>query len=69
MIGQRRNLHQLLHCGDPHTTIRPATLGTVTLVDSRNTTHVRWDDGHQLGLIDGEDTFIVIETTSSGESS
>ncbi|MEV6931375.1 DUF4314 domain-containing protein [Dactylosporangium sp. NPDC051485] len=60
---------QVLHCSDPYTTLLPGTLGTVTRVDSRNTTHVRWDDGRQLGLIDGEDTFTIIETTQPGEPS
>ena len=60
---------QLVRCSDPHTDIRPGTLGTVTFVDSLNTTHVRWDDGTQLGLIDRVDAFIVLDTPQSGDPS
>ena len=54
---------KLVHCNDPYTTISPGTLGTVTLVDDLGTTHVRWDNGIQLGLITGEDSFVVIDTS------
>ncbi|WP_433616815.1 DUF4314 domain-containing protein [Dactylosporangium sp. CA-139114] len=53
---------QLIRCSDPHTFIKPGTLGTVTLVDSAGTTHVRWDNGIQLGLVNGEDAFVIIDT-------
>ncbi|WP_432983184.1 DUF4314 domain-containing protein [Dactylosporangium sp. CA-233914] len=52
----------LIRCSDPYTAIKPGTLGTVTLVDSAGTTHVRWDNGIQLGLVNGEDIFVVIDT-------
>ncbi|MFF5291859.1 DUF4314 domain-containing protein [Paractinoplanes globisporus] len=52
---------KLLHCADPHTTLDPGTLGTVTLVDSLGTIHVLWDNGIELGLVSGEDAFVVIE--------
>ncbi len=53
---------ELVHCNDPYATIKPGTLGTVTLIDDLGTTHVHWDNGNHLGLINGEDTFIVIGT-------
>lgn len=52
---------KLLYCADPHTILEPGTLGTVTLVDGLGTIHVRWDNGIQLGLVNGEDAFVVIE--------
>lgn len=36
---------------DPYTTLRYGTRGTVDLVDDAGTIHVRWDDGHHLGLV------------------
>jgi hypothetical protein len=36
---------------DPYTTLQPGTWGTVDLVDDTGTIHVRWDDGHRLGLV------------------
>jgi hypothetical protein len=60
---------QLLRCSDPYTDISPGTLGTVTFVDSLNTTHVHWDDGRQLGLVPGEDAFIVLDIPRSGDPS
>lgn len=53
---------QLIHCADPHTTLSPGTLGTVTLVDSLGTVHVHWDNGIRLGLVPGEDSFVIIGT-------
>jgi hypothetical protein len=47
-IGRRV---RLVHCGDEHTRLEPGALGTVTFIDSMGTVHVRWDDGHQLGLV------------------
>lgn len=53
---------RLIRCTDPHTTISPGALGTVTLVDSLGTIHVQWDNGIQLGLVIGEDTFVIVDT-------
>lgn len=36
---------------DPYTTLKRGTRGTVDLVDDAGTIHVRWDDGHRLGLV------------------
>ncbi len=48
LVGRRV---RLVSCSDPYTRLQPGAEGTVTLVDGVGTVHVRWDDGHQLGLI------------------
>jgi hypothetical protein len=53
---------QLIHCTDLHTALSPGALGTVTLVDSLGTIHVQWDNGIKLGLVPGEDSFVIIGT-------
>ena len=42
---------------DPHTTLRRGASGTVIMVDDFGTVHVDWDNGEQLGLVPGEDTW------------
>jgi hypothetical protein len=55
---------RLVRCTDPWTRLVPGALGTVTHVDDLGTLHVRWDDGHTLGLVPGEDEWVVLETAS-----
>lgn len=48
---------ELIRMGaDPHP-LEPGSRGTVTLVDSLGTVHVRWDNGRTLGLLpdDGDE--------------
>ena len=42
--------------------IESGSKGTVIAVDDIGTIHMRWDNGRGLGLITGEDHFIVIST-------
>lgn len=37
------------------------TLGTVRYVDDIGTIHIKWDNGSSLGLVVGEDNFVVIQ--------
>ena len=37
------------------------TLGTVRYVDDIGTIHIKWDNGSSLGLVIGEDRFVVIQ--------
>lgn len=50
----------LVSMNDPYSRIPSGTEGTVQCVDSLGTVHVRWDNGSGLGLIPGEDRFVVI---------
>ena len=54
--GTRVELKEL---NDPYTKIPRGTLGTVTDIDCMGTIHVKWDSGHRLGLIWGEDSWTV----------
>lgn len=49
---------------DEWTKLEPGTLGTVSFIDDAGTVHVKWDDGSQLGMIEGEDRFRIMERPS-----
>lgn len=51
---------RLLSLHDPHTRLRAGAVGTVSLVDSMGTLHVRWDNGINLGLIPNVDEWTLI---------
>lgn len=44
---------RLIQHTDPWSRLQPGTLGTISLIDSTGTVHVRWDDGSALGLVEG----------------
>lgn len=48
-----------IYMNDPHP-VPPQTKGTVDHVDSIGTLHVKWDNGQTLGLVSGEDIFVLI---------
>jgi hypothetical protein len=51
----------LIRCTDEYTRLQPGAEGTVGFVDSLGTVHVNWDgDGGSLGLVPGEDQWVVI---------
>jgi hypothetical protein len=58
LVGKRV---ELVYTSDPYTDLRPGDKGTVSLVDSMGTVHVKWDSGSSLGLVRGEDQFRVID--------
>lgn len=45
---------------DPYSQMRPGLRGTIVAVDAVGTLHVEWDDGSQLGMVPGEDEFIIL---------
>lgn len=47
----------LLHMGDDPRPIEDDMRGTVMFVDDMSTVHCKFDNGRQLGIIPGEDTF------------
>lgn len=46
--GQRVTLVRM---HDPYTSLTPGLRGSVLLVDSAGTVHVRWDNGSSLGVV------------------
>lgn len=42
---------RLIRCNDLYTNLQPGAEGEVVFVDDVGTVHVRWDDGHHLGLV------------------
>ena len=47
----------LLHIGDDPRPVEDDMRGTVMFVDDMSTVHCRFDNGRQLGIIPGEDSF------------
>jgi len=47
---------ELVFTSDTYTSLKPGDKGTITLIDSLGTIHVKWDNGSSLGIIPGEDT-------------
>lgn len=50
---------ELVRTNDPYTHLKPGAIGTVQFIDDVGTIHVRWDDGSNLGLIVGEDSYHI----------
>jgi hypothetical protein len=51
---------RLIHCSDPYTKLQSGDEGVVNYIDDMGTIHVKWDNGSSLGLIQGEDKWIVV---------
>lgn len=47
----------LLQMGDDPRPVEPNTRGTVRIVDDMGTLHCDFDNGRQLGIVPGEDSF------------
>lgn len=47
----------LLHMGDDPRPVEDDMRGTVMFVDDMSTVHCKFDNGRQLGIIPGEDSF------------
>lgn len=54
-INMKGDRVELIKLRDKYTTIPPGTKGTVDFIDGVGTVHVTWDNGSNLGLIQGED--------------
>jgi urease beta subunit len=58
LVGRRV---ELVSTTDIYTNLQPGEQGTVSLVDSMGTLHVNWDGGNVLGLVPGEDVWLVLD--------
>lgn len=52
---------ELVRCSDPYTRLESGARGTVRFIDDMGTVHIQWDDGANLGLISGADSWRVVE--------
>ena len=57
---QKGDRVRLVRTGDPYTTLVCGDLGTVGFIDSLGTVHVDWDCGYKLGLVPGEDSWVIL---------
>ncbi len=48
---------ELINMDDPYAPVPSGTRGTVKLVDDMGTLHIKWDNGHSLGVIPDADAF------------
>ena len=51
---------RLIETNDLYTDLKRGDEGIVNFSDDFGTIHVKWDDGHHLGLIPGSDQFIIL---------
>lgn len=52
---------KLISMNDPYHLVPPGTLGEVTMVDDAGTIHMNWSTGSSLGLIEGVDSFTIVD--------
>lgn len=52
---------KVISMDDPYHPIPSGTLGEVTMVDDAGTIHMRWQNGSSLGIIEGVDSFEVVD--------
>lgn len=51
---------ELIRMDDRWSSLKAGDRGTVQTVDDAGTIHMRWDSGSGLGLVPGEDAFMVV---------
>lgn len=51
---------ELVSTSDPYTSLKPGDKGTIYMVDAMGTRHIEWDNGNNLGLVPGEDSWKFI---------
>ncbi len=58
LIGARI---QLIYTSDPYTLLCPGEAGYVVDVDDIGVIHIKWDNGSNLGLIPGVDSWEILK--------
>ena len=56
---------ELISMKDPYSPVPPGTRGTVQMVDDAGTIHPKFDNGRTLGIIVGEDEFMVLDSVTT----
>ena len=56
---------ELVRMTDPYSPVPPGTRGTVQMVDDAGTIHPKFDNGRTLGIIVGEDEFMVLDSVTT----
>ena len=56
---------ELISMKDPYSPVPPGTRGTVRMVDDAGKIHPKFDNGRTLGIIVGEDEFMVLDSVTT----
>jgi hypothetical protein len=51
---------RLIRTSDAYTRLLSGDQGTVRRIDDAGTVHVNWDSGSRLGLVPGEDSWVIL---------
>jgi hypothetical protein len=51
---------RLISTTDRYTSLLPGAQGTVRRIDDFGTVHINWDCGSRLGLVPGEDSWVIL---------
>jgi len=51
---------RLVETNDSYTDLERGDEGVVNFIDDIGTIHVKWDRGNYLGLVPGEDRFVIL---------
>lgn len=51
---------ELINICDEYSDLMPGDVGVVDYVDDLGTIHMKWENGSSLGLIEGIDSFTII---------
>lgn len=51
---------RLIRTSDVYTRLLSGDQGTVRRIDDAGTVHVNWDSGSRLGLVPGEDSWVIL---------
>ena len=57
---QKGDRVRLVRTSDPYTELVTGDVGTVDLIDAFGTVHIKWDSGSHLGLVPGEDSWVIL---------
>ena len=56
---------RLIRTSDAYTSLLSGAQGTVRRIDDAGTVHVNWDCGSRLGLVPGEDSWVILRRTQA----
>jgi hypothetical protein len=58
---------RLIRTSDAYTSLLSGAQGTVRRIDDAGTVHINWDCGSRLGLVPGEDSWVILDNPLTNE--